>query len=778
LTWSTMRSTLSTLAAFVALASANEPLYSYESSPLVELDDSNFEKLVLRDEKHLWVVEYYADWCGHCKQFAKGYEKAATNLDGIVKFGALNSDTHKKTSQSQGVQGFPSVKLYVPGTGQKNPYTGKFFKPPIDYTGPRTARGVVEFATAKLPSLVVPVTDVAKFRSNGTLPKALLVTKKTETASMFKSLSVAFSGRMLIGEARDTATKVVEELGVTEFPSVVVLPAGGGEKVAFDGKITPASLAAFFETHAAAEGAADEAAADDSFVLEVNTSNVASLVEGERAAWVLVFAGSESADLPSEGGIAALGEALNGQVNVGKASAELAGKFGVTLGAAPAIAVFPYRKAGKARKASTFAGTADGVAAAKKAALDTLPDDGVTTLNQATADRWMQESMMTTDAKAFCILFSDKPVVPPLMRALAIEFEGQLGFGMAQAADKAMAGRFNVQKAPTLLVMFPDESKKGEDGNVPLAGMQFQPQVHGKFNFGNLANFVSGVVQMRMQEMGTQPGGAGADGAKEGQQQERAPRATKDVGPAPELTADNFEAECVAKGGLCGIALLDGAPENSGKAPAVEMLSKLRAKKAGGPISFSWIDATCHSNFAAAFELGETDLPTMIFLSPQKLKWARSVGAFDVETLGNFGNRVAAGRVSTNSVSELPTLEEVDCSTVKRGADAVVEDDGADDIMAEILEEERRAREEREAALAAEGVKEAAAPVAGKKKSDMTKLEKLEADVEECESMDLLCSARREKQLKTVEKQRDLEAKLAKIAKKKKKAKAKAKKAA
>jgi len=235
----------------------------------------------------------------------------------------------------------------------------------------------------------------------------------------------------------------------------------------------------------------------------------------------------------------------------------------------------------------------------------------------------------------------------------------------------------------------------------------------------------------------------------------------------------------VAKGGLCGIALLDGAPENSGKAPSIEMLSKLRAKKAGGPISFSWIDATCHPNFAAAFELGETDLPTMVFLSPQKLKWARSVGAFDVETLGNYGNRVAAGRVSTNTLSELPQLEEVDCSTVKRGADAVVEDDGADDIMAEILEEERRAREEREAALAAEGGAEAAAPAASKKKkSDMSKLELLEAEGEECESMDLLCAARREKQVKAVEKQRDLEAKLAKIAKKKKKAKAKAKKAA
>ena len=53
----------------------------------------------------------------------------------------------------------------------------------------------------------------------------------------------------------------------------------------------------------------------------------------------------------------------------------------------------------------------------------------------------------------------------------------------------------------------------------------------------------------------------------------------------------------------------------------------------------------------------------------------------------------------------------------------------------------------------------------------LSKLEALEADVEECEAMDLLCSARREKQLKAVEKQRDLEEKLRKIAKKKKKAK-------
>lgn len=726
-----------------------------------------------KDDKHLWVVEFYADWCGHCKQFKSDFEKAAAKLDGIVKFGALNADVHKKTGKAQGVNGYPTIKLYVPGTTTANPYTKKAYKPAVDYTGPRRARPVVDFATAKLPSAVVPVTDgtLAKFVANGTLPKALLFTRKTETSPLLKALSLSFGGRLLFGEASDSAN---EAYGISEFPTLIVLPTGSAEKIVYDGDLKPLALASFLEGHAAAVPDADAAQGDgasavdeDTFVVNVDSSNVHSLVEAERGAWLLCFAGSEVAELP-ERGLNALAESLNGQVKVGKASTTLAAKFGVELGAVPVLAVYPFRKAGKARKVLSFKADESGVASAKKAALDSLPDDGVTALNTATLDRWMQESMMTTDSQAFCILFSDKPAVPPLLRALSFEFEGKIGFGMAQAGDKAVAERFNVQKAPTLLVMFPDESKKDAGGGVQLAGMQFTPQQHGKFNFANIAQFIDGFLRMRAEQLGAaDKGNGGSDGAA-APKQERKPKPSEDSTPPPELSAENFEAECVEKGGLCGIAMLDGSADNAAaKERSLQMLGKLKARRANGPISFSWLDATCHVNFAAAFELGDADLPTMIFLSPSKLKWVRSVGAFDLDNLGAFGASVAAGRKSTSSLSELPALEEVDCSTVKRGAEAVMEDDGADDIMAEILEEERKAREEREADVV---VPSDATPAPDKKKkSDMTKLEVLEAAVEECESMDLLCGARREKQLKAVEKQRDLEEKLAKIAKKKKK---------
>merc|ERR1719215_495081 len=80
--------------------------------PVVELTASNFKKLVLDDPDTMWLVEFYAPWCGHCKQLAPSYELAAKQLKGVVKLGAVDMTEHQSVGQPYNVQGFPTIKFF------------------------------------------------------------------------------------------------------------------------------------------------------------------------------------------------------------------------------------------------------------------------------------------------------------------------------------------------------------------------------------------------------------------------------------------------------------------------------------------------------------------------------------------------------------------------------------------------------------------------------------------------------------------------------------------
>ena len=49
------------------------------SSGVVDLTPNNFDSKVINGDG-IWIVEFYAPWCGHCQQLKPEYEKAALAL--------------------------------------------------------------------------------------------------------------------------------------------------------------------------------------------------------------------------------------------------------------------------------------------------------------------------------------------------------------------------------------------------------------------------------------------------------------------------------------------------------------------------------------------------------------------------------------------------------------------------------------------------------------------------------------------------------------------------
>lgn len=132
---------VSALLAVATLAGSGWAMYS-PSDNVVELTDSNFERLVVKSDE-VWVVEFYAPWCGHCQQLAPEYKKVATALKGVVKVGGVNCDEQKSVCGQYGVRGFPTIKIFG---GNK--------RSPVDYNGQRAAKEIAESALAEVKKKV------------------------------------------------------------------------------------------------------------------------------------------------------------------------------------------------------------------------------------------------------------------------------------------------------------------------------------------------------------------------------------------------------------------------------------------------------------------------------------------------------------------------------------------------------------------------------------------------------------------------------------------------
>ena len=106
------------------------------------------------------LLEFYAPWCGHCKQLAPVYEQLGGVFEGepTVVIAKIDADKHRSLGERFGVSGFPTIKYLEMDAldgGAKPEAAAK------DYSGARDLPALVEFVNSKAGTHKTPDGGIA-----------------------------------------------------------------------------------------------------------------------------------------------------------------------------------------------------------------------------------------------------------------------------------------------------------------------------------------------------------------------------------------------------------------------------------------------------------------------------------------------------------------------------------------------------------------------------------------------------------------------------------------
>jgi len=238
----------------------------YEDVDIIntDLDQNTFVEKVLRSPG-VWVIEFYAPWCPHCRNFQSEFKLAAENLEGLVNFAAIDCDVegnkplcgHFKIESLPTVLAFKAFLEPIEVQGEKG-----LTKPHVKYQGPLKPAALAKWAVNFLSDPVDPVLDISSKNINVFLEeqrakyKGLLFSDKEKKSNLLRAVAHNFKIDYLtthwlpIGQVPHTEKEIVDRYGITTYPTLIIVDEKGEQKDVYSGQFSNSELSSFLKTHA------------------------------------------------------------------------------------------------------------------------------------------------------------------------------------------------------------------------------------------------------------------------------------------------------------------------------------------------------------------------------------------------------------------------------------------------------------------------------------------------------------------------------------------------
>lgn len=105
----------------------------WDKTPVKTLVGTNFREVAFDKEKSV-LVEFYAPWCGHCKQLVPIYDSLGEKFKDHESIVIAKMDATANELDDIKVTSFPTITLYKKGTNEA-----------VEYSGERTLEGLTKF---------------------------------------------------------------------------------------------------------------------------------------------------------------------------------------------------------------------------------------------------------------------------------------------------------------------------------------------------------------------------------------------------------------------------------------------------------------------------------------------------------------------------------------------------------------------------------------------------------------------------------------------------------